>query len=58
LLRTPGEESVRSLDAPAVRWNAATLLVHLFGHVLGADHGDGPVMEPFSFDHSRRSVTP
>jgi hypothetical protein len=58
LLRTPGEESVRSLDAPAVRWNAATLLVHLFGHVLGADHGDSPVVEPFSFDYSRRSVPP
>ncbi len=56
LLRTPGQETVRSLDSPEVRWNAATLLVHLLGHVFGADHDNGGVMAPFSFDPSRRSV--
>lgn len=52
----PGRESVRSLDSEPVRWNAATLLLHLLGHVLGAGHGDGEVMRPFSFDPDRRSV--
>lgn len=49
---------VRSLDDEAVRWNAATLLLHLLGHVLGARHGDadGGVMEPFEFDPSREDV--
>jgi len=48
----------RSLDHEAVRWNAATLLVHLVGHVLGARHrdADGGVMEPFRFRPDRRSV--
>ncbi|WP_434084153.1 hypothetical protein [Halorarius litoreus] len=58
LLRTHDRETVRALDSPAVRWNAATLLVHLLGHVFRADHGDGGVMAPFSFDPSRRSVPP
>lgn len=58
LLRRPGRETVRALDSAAVRWNAATLLVHLLGHVFGADHGDGGVMEPFSFDPDRRRVPP
>jgi hypothetical protein len=35
-----------------------TLVVHLFGHVLGAKHDDGGVMERFTFDQSRRSVPP
>ena len=56
LTRRPGREAVRTLDSPAVRWNAATLLVHLFGHVFGGSHDDGGVMAPFSFDPSRRSV--
>jgi predicted Zn-dependent protease len=56
LLRPPGRESVRSFDSESVRWNAATLLVHLLGHVFGVGHGDGGVMEPFSFDPSRRNV--
>lgn len=58
------DEPVRSLDSPAVRWNGATLLLHLIGHVLGARHrpsaGGGPagesVMEPFDFDPSRRDT--
>jgi len=58
LLRRPGRETVHALDSATVRWNAATLLVHLLGHVFGADHSDGGVMAPFSFDPSRRSVPP
>jgi len=51
----PGEGLVRSLDAPAVRWNAATLLLHLVGHVLGARHDRG-VTAPYRFDPQRREV--
>ncbi|WP_225332950.1 hypothetical protein [Halomicrobium urmianum] len=52
------DEPMRALDAPAVRWNAATLCCHLVGHVLGARHADadGGLMEPFRFDPDRRSV--
>jgi hypothetical protein len=47
----------QSLDSIAVRSNGATLLLHLIGHVLGAEHGsDGGVMEPFRFDPDRQSV--
>ncbi|QLD91288.1 hypothetical protein HWV07_18760 [Natronomonas salina] len=48
----------RGLDDEAVRWNAATLLVHLVGHVLGARHRDADdgVMSRFRFDPDRRSV--
>ena len=58
LLRSSRDEPARSLDSESVRWNGATLLLHLLGHVLGARHGrrDGSVMEPFEFDPSRRSV--
>jgi predicted Zn-dependent protease len=56
LLRPLGRESTRTLDSEPVRWNAATLVTHLLGHVLGADHGDGGVMAPFSYDPSRRGV--
>ncbi|MFD1600817.1 hypothetical protein [Halobellus rarus] len=58
LLRIPGRETVGALDSAAVRWNAATLLVHLLGHVFRADHSDSGVMAPFSFDPSRRRVPP
>lgn len=53
----PGEHE-RSLEVESVRWNAATLLVHLLGHLLGAGHRDGGegVMEPFRFEPGRRSV--
>jgi len=56
----PRDQPRRSLDDAAVRWNAATLFVHLVGHVLGARHrdADGGVMEPFRFDPDRRSVPP
>jgi hypothetical protein len=58
LMAGPRDEPVQSLDTPAVRWNAATLLLHLLGHVLGAQHGstDGGVMDPFEFDPSRRGT--
>lgn len=53
-----GEPSL-SLEAEAVRWNAATLLLHLLGHALGLDHraeGAGTIMAPFSVDAARRSL--
>ena len=58
LRRAPRGKPRRSLDDPAVRWNAATLLLHLIGHVLGADHRtrDGSVMGPFRFEPARRAV--
>lgn len=58
LRSAPRGEPRRALDAEAVRWNAATLLVHLVGHVLGAGHRetDGGVMGPFRFDPDRRDV--
>lgn len=57
LRRAGRDEPVWSLDADAVRWNAATLLLHLIGHVLGARHGHGGgVMDPFRFDPERRDV--
>jgi hypothetical protein len=60
-LRTaPRGERRRPLDDDAVRWNGATLLVHLVGHVLGARHrdADGGVMEPFRFVPDRREIPP
>jgi predicted Zn-dependent protease len=58
LRRAPRGEPRRPMDAPALRWNGATLFVHLLGHVLGAGHqrnGDG-VMAPFRFDPERRRL--
>jgi predicted Zn-dependent protease len=47
----------RSLDSQVVRTNAATLLLHLIGHVLGADHNSkGGVMKPFRFDPDLESI--
>lgn len=45
-------------SVPAVRWNAATLLLHLLGHVFGARHdaAEGRVMAPFAFDSTRRET--
>ena len=56
----PREQPQYALDHEAVRWNAATLLVHLVGHVLGARHRDAEdgVMEPFRFSPDRRAVPP
>jgi hypothetical protein len=55
-----------ALDSETVRWNAAALLLHLIGHVLGLEHakdrsvngvGSGDVvMAPFSADSERRSL--
>jgi predicted Zn-dependent protease len=58
LRRASRGEPRRSLEGAPVRWNAATLLIHLVGHVLGARHGDadGGVMEPFQFDPDRTAV--
>lgn len=58
LLVTPRGRPVRSLHSESVRWNAAALLLHLSGHVLGIGHArDGAhVMAPFAFDESRHEV--
>ena len=56
LRRPVGREPTRTLDSAPVRWNAATLVAHLLGHVLSAGHGDGGVMAPFTYDPSRRDV--
>lgn len=60
LRRGPREEPTRRLDAPAVRWNGAALVLHLLGHVLGAEHdagsADDSAMTRFRFDPDRRSV--
>lgn len=52
---TPRDEPSRRLTTPAVRWNAATLALHLLGHILGLAHTPAsPVMQPFRFDPERR----
>lgn len=58
LLTAPFGEPVRSPDSESVRWNGATLLAHLMGHLLGLDHEQEGVMAPFSFDTDRRTVPP
>jgi len=51
------DDPTRSLDAPAVRWNGAALLLHEIGHVLGARHDPADkVMAPFEFDDGRERV--
>lgn len=57
-LVTPRGEPMRTLDAESVRWNAAVLLLHLIGHLLGLNHNpkDGFVMSDFFFDASRREI--
>jgi hypothetical protein len=53
----------RHLHSSVVRWNAAGLLLHLIGHVLGLKHAplaESKVMAPYSFSenlHSRPSFT-
>jgi len=49
-------EERRVLETPAVRWNVATLFVHLIGHLLGAPHDPGGVMAPFALEPGRRSI--
>lgn len=58
LILTPRGEPVRTLDSEPVRWNAAALLLHLLGHVLGINHsrhGEG-IMASFTLDEMRRSI--
>ncbi len=57
LRRAPRGQPTRPLDDAAVRWNGATLLVHLLGHLLGARHGEADgVMSAFEFRPDRRTV--
>ncbi len=58
LTTTPRGKPVRTLEAEAVRVNAATLLLHLLGHISGLPHtavGKRGVMAPFSFRERRTS---
>lgn len=52
LLITPRGQPVRQLDDPCVAANAATLVLHLIGHVLGLHHNTRrpTAMAPFRFD--------
>jgi hypothetical protein len=56
LLVTPRGQQVRTLDSSSVRWNSATLLLHLLGHILGLAHTyEGKdAMAPFAFHEDRR----
>jgi predicted Zn-dependent protease len=58
LLISPRGQPSRALEDAAVRANAATLALHLLGHLLGLDHtaGPGDVMAPFRFDEARREA--
>ena len=38
LLTVPMVQPVRPHDSPAVRWNAAALLLYLAGHLLKLEH--------------------
>ncbi len=56
---SPRGEPLRALHGDAVRWNAATLLLHLLGHALGLDHASASadaVMSPFTFELDRRAL--
>jgi predicted Zn-dependent protease len=58
LLIAPRGKPVRSLDSESLRWNAALLLLHLLGHILGLQHSrsEGDVMARFRFDEGRKAV--
>lgn len=51
-LITPLGKPLRTLDAEPVRLNAAKLLIHLIGHLLGMKHrrAADSMMSPFSFN--------
>lgn len=59
-LVTPREKPMRTLEAASVRWNAATLLLQLIGHLLGLNHNPktGFVMSEFFFKEERRDIPP
>ncbi|WP_224450043.1 hypothetical protein [Haloprofundus salilacus] len=56
LVKSTRGEPLRELDDPTVVTNGATLLLHLFGHVLDLDHREDSVMAPFDFDPDRRDL--
>src|SRR5690606_1165867 len=46
------DQPIRKLSSRVVRWNAAKLLIHLMGHLLGLKHAapaQSRVMAPISF---------
>lgn len=53
-LITPLGKPVRTLDAESVHLNAAKLVLHLIGHLLGMKHrrAADSLMSPFSFDEN------
>jgi hypothetical protein len=57
LVLTPRGEPTRTLEDPPVRRNGAALLLHLLGHILGAEPARDPedAMAPFGF-RERREV--
>jgi hypothetical protein len=58
LVQAPFGHPVRALDDPVVRWNGATLLVHLLGHLLDLDHQDEGALRRFTIDPRRSGVDP
>jgi hypothetical protein len=59
LTQSPRAKSPRPLESDAVRWNAAHLLLHLLGHLLGLRHTrNGTAMMPFRFDEQRSGLLP
>ncbi len=60
MLAAPRGRPRRALLDDNVRWNGATLLVHLAGHLMGLPHrgGTDSVMAPFAFDEARAAVPP
>jgi hypothetical protein len=60
LRAAPRGQEPRGLDDEDVRWNAAALLVHLMGHLMGLRHrpGGDDVMRPLAFREELREVPP
>ena len=58
LVMSPRGEPLRPLNGEAVRWNAATLLVHLLGQVLGVSPAPEGPMAPFRLDPHRSALAP
>lgn len=50
---TPRGRPTRTVDQPNVRGNAATVVLHLIGHMAGLRHTRAGVMAPFRFDEAR-----